>query len=167
MACGVFGAEAQPPIRPGDMETIKQPLDFLRQNISHDGQKKVRAGRGGGGGGAGGGEQRRHAPRSSRSETMGTRRRRSNGSSRRPRGIGGRGSSSRRVQGSDLHHGKWAFGDGLGDARREGSTTRSGSTTPRDTLRRARAGDRGWRGYFAWYFHLVACWTTSEWAEGV
>jgi beta-glucosidase len=47
----VFGAEAQPPIRAGDMETIKQPLDFYGVNI-YDG-RKVRAG---GAGGAGGGK---------------------------------------------------------------------------------------------------------------
>ena len=41
----VFGPEAQPPIRPGDMETIKQPLDFYGVNI-YDG-RKVRAGKDG------------------------------------------------------------------------------------------------------------------------
>ena len=38
----VFGAEAQPPIRPGDMELIRQPLDFYGLNI-YD-ARRVRAG---------------------------------------------------------------------------------------------------------------------------
>jgi beta-glucosidase len=41
----LFGPDAQPPVQPGDMDLIKQPLDYYGLNI-YDG-RKVRAGAGG------------------------------------------------------------------------------------------------------------------------